>query len=289
MKNVKQPISLDCYYANYLAGLLDTKEFETEVFNTAKNEIHKIRTAGWKEEDYDDCMSWLYPRICRMIKTYQDVGASFETYLKCNLRLSIKEYRASNVRNYTAEAIAWKASNPDMSVYESEPEYEENVCEEEAEEVCEKNITDKNSRRLLILTLKCCHYISEDFMEKLSAKLGVEISELRYMIESLRENRLKRMKKIETLREKINFQFYRCMVYEKNLLVLTDEIAVQRVKRINERGRKRLANMREHMGRLRPDPSNSQIANLLGISKGTVDAALHFIKIRWEKSNDILN
>jgi len=55
-----------------------------------------------------------------------------------------------------------------------------------------------------------------------------------------------------------------------------------------ERGRERLANLRERLAKRLPDPSNSQIAKLLGISKGTVDSVLYRLKVLGNKDDEII-
>jgi DNA-directed RNA polymerase specialized sigma24 family protein len=137
-----------------------------------------------------------------------------------------------------------------------------------------------NPRQLLILVLKCCNYISNDFVEKVSPSLGIEPGELADMIDCLKKQRVKREHEIALLHEKVNNQFYRCMYFEQNLKTMLNDSAVsQRMRKRLERGRSRLVKLRERLARLRPDPSNQQIADILGISKGTVDAALHALKL----------
>jgi len=41
--------------------------------------------------------------------------------------------------------------------------------------------------------------------------------------------------------------------------------------------------MRERMTKIRKEATHQQIAEVIGITKGTVDASLHRLKIKWEK------
>ncbi|MCL2266109.1 MAG: hypothetical protein FWC22_08745 [Treponema sp.] len=41
--------------------------------------------------------------------------------------------------------------------------------------------------------------------------------------------------------------------------------------------------MRERLSKVRTEASNSQIAEVIGITKGTVDASLCRLKSKWEK------
>ncbi len=50
-----------------------------------------------------------------------------------------------------------------------------------------------------------------------------------------------------------------------------------------EKARQRLERMRERVKRIRTDATHKQIAEVIGITKGTVDASLYRLKERWEK------
>jgi len=110
------------------------------------------------------------------------------------------------------------------------------------------------------------------------------------MVSLLRKLREKRERYNVLLQEKANYQFYRCMFYEKRLKALPeDSIAAQRIRDRLERGRGRLANIRERLAKRRfLDPSNHQIAKLLGISKGTVDSVLYRLKLLSAKDDEII-
>jgi DNA-directed RNA polymerase specialized sigma24 family protein len=277
-------LSLNSHYAHFSAGLLGRDDLEVLLFEKIRKEIRSVRLPGWEKEDYDDYISWLYPRLSRAINTYQETGSSFEAYIGTLIRLTVKEYRHRQARDYINETVAWNAGSSDMFASENPPEYGENLTAEQAG-------IARNPRQLLILVLKCCNYVSPDFLERISPRLGIEADVLQKMINRLKDGCISRMERIELLREKINCLFCRCMVYEKNLLVTEDETAVRRLEGRLERGRNRLEKMRLKLAKTRPDPSHSRIARLLGVSKGTVDAALHSLKIRWNRwqGDNILN
>jgi DNA-directed RNA polymerase specialized sigma24 family protein len=282
---MRKIISLNGHYDRYSAGLLEKKDFEVLLFNAIREEISDTNLPGWEKGECDDYMSWLYPRISKAIDTYRETGSSFEVYIRTMVRLTIKEYFVRRTRSHVAESVAWNTSVSDMYAFDNEPEYDCTVSEKPGEEKTDRSETVKNPRQLLILVLKCSNYISDDFAEKISSRLGIPHGELSGMINLMREKRAERIKKLELLREKINSLFCRCMVHEKNLSLMTNETAVLQTKKRLERGKNRLAKMRQKLSRLRPNPSNAQIAKLLGISKGTVDASLFYLKKQWNRKN----
>jgi len=267
--------TLNELYADYAAGLMKKKDFEGSIFKTIQENVHCFGLVGWNREDSDDYISSLYPRISRAIDAYQETGASFESYIGSMVRLTAREYRSRQMRGYCEETAAWIAHLPEMYVCENEMEYDEHTTETEG------LIKLNNPRQLLILILKCSNHISADFLEKISPRLGIEPDSLSEMIDNLRQQYEKRAADILALREKINSQFYRCILYEKKLQTLmSDSPLAQRLNRYLKTGRSRLEKTRRRLAHSRVDPSNSEIAKLLGISKGTVDSVLYNLRLQ---------
>ena len=273
---MQNTFSLNDLYARYAGGLLKKQELETEIFKSIQENTHRFGLVGWNKEDSDDYISSLYLRISRAINTYQETGSSFETYIGAMVRLAAKEFRSRQMRGYLEEDAAWITQLPDAYACETELEYHEQITSD-----TEAPRKLKNPRQLLILILKCCSHVSTDFLEKVSPQLGIETKVLSEMIGYLKEQRKKREMELATLREKINRQFYRCILLEKKLQVMTmDNAAVQKIKKQLEQGRDKLSKIRRRLTRRRIEPSNFQIAKLLGISKGTVDSVLYNLRIR---------
>ena len=267
---MQHTISLNGVFADYSAGLLEKKRLEGEIFRAIKDNVRRL--VNWDRADNDEYLSWLYPRISQAIGSYRETGSSFETYIGAMVRMTAKEFRSRKFRGYVSEYAAWMSAFPGMYTYEEPPEY---VCSEEADD----SIPDK-PRQLLILVLKCCYYVSDDFLERAAPKLGISAKELSRMVNILKKLRQKREQCNADLQEKANYQFYRCIFYEKRLKSMPENsVAAQRLKEKLERSRERLAHLRERLAKRIPDPSNHQIAKLLGVSKGTVDSVLYRLKI----------
>jgi DNA-directed RNA polymerase specialized sigma24 family protein len=276
---MRNTISLNGLFADYSAGLLEKKRLEGEIFRAIKEDV--CRLANWNREDNDEYLSWLYPRISQAIGTYRETGSSFETYIGALVRMTAKEFRSRKARTYLAESAAWMSVFPDMYTSEEPPEYAHTE-----EETWQKPV---NPRQLLILILKCCYYVSDDFLQRAAPMLGIPGEELDRMVSFLRKLREKREQCNVLLQEQVNYQFYRCMFYEKTLKSLPENsVSAQRIRDRLERGRGRLANMRERLAKRIPDPSNHQIAKLLGLSKGTVDSVLYRLRLLNKKSDEII-
>jgi DNA-directed RNA polymerase specialized sigma24 family protein len=269
-------LSLNEQYANYAAGLLEKKDFESIIIKIIRQDVHRFGISGWSREDYDDYVSSIYPRISRAIDVYQESGSSFESYIGTLVRLTAKEYRSRQLLGYMEETAAWITQLPEMYAHEAEALYNDHMTEE-----TEGPVQLKNPRQLLILVLKCCNHVSTEFLEKVSPSVGVEPEALGKMITQLKEQREKREAEVMALRERINRHFYQCILFEKRLKVLAEgSIAAQRMKKQLAQKRAKLTNTRKQLAKKRLDPSNYQIAKLLGLSKGTVDTVLYKLKTR---------
>jgi len=265
----------------YAAGLLKKGSFEVAIFRIIKKNMRHLGLTGWNREERDDFISSLYPRISRAIDKYRETGSTFEIYINTLVRLTAKEYCMNAARNYVKETAAWLAQVPNMYVSEDETEYDDYSGAET--ENADKPVKLKNPRQLLILILKCCNYVTEDFLEKVSPQLGIKPETLNTMIDRLKKQREERITEFSLMREKAGNQLYRIIFYQKELEALAeDTVITQRLKKRLEHGRIRLKRMRRRIARVRLDPTNLQIAKLLGLSKSTVDNVLYILRSRAE-------
>lgn len=292
---MQKTVSLNERYAQYREGLLEKKELEGLIFTSILEDGRRYHLRHWQQEDYGDFASWVYPRLSKAVDSYQNTGASFENFISAVIRLSAKEYRARMGERSRTEYAAWSVRLPDLFVRQYEPEYPEppepvklRPCGEAPSSTAPAADLRKIPRQLLILILKCYCYMSDDFLDRLAPLAGIEKEYLKQMVDKLRALRLKRDEKLRDMRERIYCQFYRCIIYEQKLAALPkNTTAFSRMRERLEGARLRLAAMRKRFAGIRPGATNRQIAEVIGLSKGTVDASLHALKFRW--NNDTIN
>ncbi|MCL2802054.1 MAG: hypothetical protein FWD28_09885 [Treponema sp.] len=270
-------------YSSYQAGDIDRCCLEGSVYTYLMKNQGKTTLCYWKNHDYEDFISWFYPRLRKSIDSCAETGMSFETILNRYLLLSSKEYQLRTTKNAVTEVSAWNAMIPEMYAYEETPVY----TYKNYEHVLTEMIYDRKgkvcTKRILALILKCYYYISEDFAEKIAKVIGIEKIEIKAMLEKVKKIRQKRDDEIYLLKERIYCQFYRCIVYEKRLSYLNEnKLAGDKVKRQLEKARKRLENMRQRITSTRTGATNSQIADIIGTRKSIVDSSLHQLKIKWK-------
>jgi len=276
--------SLNKIYSDYLSGNIDIGEFEGIIYQYLINNQEKTCIKHWKQDEYEDFISWFYPRYKNLIGSYQEIGSSFEAFFYRYMLISAKEYHVRTTSNAVVEYSAWSARVPDMYAHEEPPVYTIHHTEEVITNMIIGIKGKKNSRRILALILKCYYYISDDFAEKIAILIGIDSKELIEMLNKIRRIRQDKDDNIYFLKERIFCQFYRCMIYEKKLSLLRENtLAYERQLRQLERARDRLDKMRERLNSIRKEATHKQIAEVIGITKGTVDASLHRLKLKWEK------
>jgi len=276
---------LNDLYSNFLSGIINSAEFERCIYEYLVCNKEKTCISHWKRDEYDDFVSWFCTRLKTAIKSYNDTGASFEAFFKKYLSVSAKEYHVRNTIKSVTEYSAWSARIPEMYAHEEPPQY---FINNDAKNVITKLVIDKkgrkNSKRILALILKCYYYVSEDFAEKIAPFIGLKSCELLEMLNVMRKKRQKKDDEIYLMKERIYRQFYKCIIYEKRLTIIKENTTeYNKLKGKLERGRLRLERMRKRLSGVRTEASNSQIAEVIGITKGTVDASLCRLKIKWEK------
>jgi hypothetical protein len=104
------------------------------------------------------------------------------------------------------------------------------------------------------------------------------------MVNSLKEQVERRELEAAAMREKINHQFINCVIIEKKLQLENENtVVIERLMKHLEMGKKRQKTLRMRLARKNISPSNAQIANLLGITKSTVDSSIYNLKKRIKK------
>jgi hypothetical protein len=123
--------------------------------------------------------------------------------------------------------------------------------------------------------------LSENFLKKAAPAVGMTKESLEHLVDELRELRAKQESNIQQLSQRLQSVYFRCVVYERKLnLARPESNWYQRTKLRYDKARKRLESLRKRMAEQKVVASNSQVARVLGLSKGTVDASLYRLKDR---------
>jgi DNA-directed RNA polymerase specialized sigma24 family protein len=280
---MQKVLSLNMLHEQYLRGTLERKRFEELLAKFVLENQRRFHLRHWEREEYVDYICWLYPRIRRAIDSYRDTGASFENYISVMVLRSAREYRSRPAVRDSSEYAAWTFKTVESEAHEQEPEYgDENRVLELI--IKPPPNTRKAPRQILILLLKSYYFVSDDFLHRVAPLVEMEKEKLMEMMAKLRAMREKQEAAIRGLQERICGQFYRCLAYEERLRAVSDNpIRYADMQRRLERARRRYTLMRQRLSGMRLGATNRQVAEILGISKGTVDSALFLLRKRIEE------
>jgi hypothetical protein len=277
---MRKPVSLNTLYEQYSRGVLERKRFEELLVESILENDQRFHLQHWEREDYIDYICWLYPRMRRAIDNYRDTGASFEHYITAMVLRSVREYRSRPAARNSSEYAAWAFKTAELELHEQEPDYSGGGRALKMVIVPPPN-TRKISQQILILLLKSYYFISDDFLHRVTPLVNVKKEKLLEMISSLRAMRIKHDTTIQGLQERLCGQFYRCLAYEERLRTVSDNaIQYASMQFRLERARRRFRLMRQRLAGMRLDATNRQVAEILGISKGTVDSTLSLFRKR---------
>ncbi|MDR1955867.1 MAG: hypothetical protein LBQ30_03335 [Treponema sp.] len=267
---MKTIVPLDELLKQYIQGTLLRKDFEGRIFTFVLENRQRFHLFDWGKDTCVDFLCWLYPRMSRAIDNYQEMGSSFEAYMASIVYWSAREYRSREVNHNIIEHAFWEARAEDMHPCESEPDYLEPLP-------ALKPVT--NPRQTLILSLKSYFFMSEDYISRIAPAIGIAKEQLQYLIDEVRKRRIARDEEIRGLRERIQDQYYRCMVFEKKLEATPKESCrYEKIKGQLERARTRYRTMKKRYASMSRHATNREIAEVLGLSKGAVDSSLYAIK-----------
>ncbi|MDR2633303.1 MAG: hypothetical protein LBC51_06725 [Treponema sp.] len=267
---MQEIVSLSELLEQYSQGALPKKDFEGRIFTFILENRRQFNLFTWNKDACVDFLCWFYPRMSRAITSYKDTGASFDAYIASLLYWSCREYRSQQADHDLTEYAFWEARAENMNPCETEPAYLE--PQETIKPV-------SNPRQTLILLLKTYFFVSEERIARIAPAIGMEEAHLQHLIDAMRKRRLERDEARRGLMERVESQYYRCMVFRKKLETLMEGTRqYERIKGQMERATLRYTRMRNRLAAMHYYATNREVAEVLGISKGTVDSSLYAIK-----------
>ena len=238
--------------------------------------------------DDDDCGEfYLYcqPRLQDLIDRFQDQGPPFEAYLKSVLTWQLRSYYRSKGRREAAWRLAGTPPfwDPEAATLTSCPPRVQGLPPQAAapDLPAVASAPDKGAvrRRLLFAVLKHCHRLHDTHVQAWAGLCSR--SDLPALIGRARGASANAERRWRRLHERGNHAFAKARMTEEQLLHETDGDRQQLLEHRLQRARRTAANAQAELRAVRLGPSNRQIAQLLGIPKGTVDTGMFWLKHRF--------
>lgn len=237
-------------------------------------------------EEACDVLAQYYPRLSSLVRRFSGESRSFEPYLFSSLRFFRKSLEC---RRREEEVRAREMQTRDVILDEG--------AEGEADDGLDSSLPDldrivaaltlqprngasvsSSRKRILFLGMKCAFSLTDRHIASLAALCGIPERHLRERVSFLRsmaEPRIARREYLCRLRDKL---FASLCFYERKLHDELDELKRERYRSMACRYRARLDNCRQRLEAVRLDPTNTEIALVCGVPKGTVDSGIFCFK-----------
>jgi hypothetical protein len=271
---------------------LNTKEYCAFFRFSQKLLSSEDKIASISADDVAELFLTYSGRIKSMIKKSMELAEKGEAYINTCMRYMTKSLQRAKQKKNELEAVFYSLcdEHPGYVISPSSDTEGSRYLEirsgdwESIEDIPPAIFLGKiscDSRRLLLLCLKCAWDLDQDMIRKVASKLGVPVVWLESLVEkavlSLEPARLK----LRLTKEKANVVWIRMRMLELRITREEDEEMWKKEARSLERCRKRYNRLLHEKQSIRFVVSNSVIAALLKLPKGSVDSGLYYLKNQY--------
>jgi|WetSurMetagenome_2_1015567.scaffolds.fasta_scaffold172571_2 DNA-directed RNA polymerase specialized sigma24 family protein len=240
------------------------------------------RKLGWDEDACAEFYAFFQPRLERLLRRFIDQGKPFESYLCSVMSWQLKNFARERKRSERCWAVSLRLDpGPGLQ--------EEGALEDECEpasvlpsplqaRVAGLLVSPSDKRNLLLLALKCLRSAPPERLSSIAAVAGMSPERLGGILAWLRGKSAPREMRLESFRVRRNRAYSQAILLETEL---REEVDPGRRADIQKRlcgARRRMRTAVARMSRVHCGPTNREIAEALGLPKGTVDSGLYWLK-----------
>lgn len=227
------------------------------------------------------------PKVDSIIDNYKPNLASFTHYVNKHIKwfmFSFKRKLNKNRENSSAYQYQYVAEYREtFSLTEQTTEY--NITENAKNILLVEDGTitkEAYRRRLEIFMLKNSRTITPTQIEILAPLIGKSTERIYQLKEKLDDKCTKRIENREYLQQRHNRLFIDITRDQKKLVKMEDGYEKEKIFKKMREKQKRKNKINDKLKRRNCGPKNSEIAQILGIPKGTVDSSIFYIKKELE-------
>lgn len=232
------------------------------------------RRMGLDEDACGEFYIRFQPRLARMLARYQDRGRSFDAYLKTCLGWQLRNF----ARTRRAGERSWEAVMRMTADGEPSPDASPAPCIGIPRGIAAVVRTPADRRNFLFLALKCPGLADDPKAEAAAAVAGVPLPRLRALEAALAERGAARRERLGEFAARRNRAFCAARLLETELRCEVDPGRRQVLQARLQKARARMRTAMARMAKVGLAPTNREIAEALGVPKGTVDSGLYVLK-----------
>jgi len=254
---------------DYQAGTIAIEPLRNLVIVEAYTHLVKYRRKG--EDEVSEFLLGFYDRVEGLVSRFRPQGLPFRHYLLRSLRWQWHTFRTARARErrqtYVVSSVGLGAPPEAEQLAESTPDWGP-IAE----------FSDAERKRLVLLALKAAPWLDDQHIEALSEQTGADLAWLQACQHQIRMTTDRRRHRLALLGEKRSEAYYRRLMAEDDAQREIDPERRSLYERRASRYRRRLANLSREQATLSTAPTHGELANLLGMPKGSVDSGLYHLK-----------
>ncbi len=250
------------------------------------------RKLGWDEDDCSEFFCYFYPKLPRLVGRFRYTGKPFEAFLAVTLKWQLKTFAArKNQELLRSRVLAREGFVGEEHTYclpedpadDARAEVRPPLLTEEARKALkveeDGTIADRCiCRRLLFLVLQSCLSLPSLFTDEIARMIRCDAAWLYEKIEEIRSRTEERRARVSCLKEKRNNHFFKIYCLQEQLSLVCELEVKRELVRQMVREKRRLLDTIGEISRVPLCPTHCDIAEVLGVPKGSVDSGLYYLK-----------
>lgn len=254
------------------------------------------RSMGWDEDACGDFLLYVYPRLAGLLDRFQDLGRPFEPYLISMLAWNLKSFArrkaearacgGADLRIVGIDKAAEEGTQDPPDPHGAPSPVDRPSMDPDAVRRTLQRLPRNGRKHFLFLLLKCMRSLDPDDLRVLAAAAGVGPGELARILDGLAARLARKESRLEMLRVRRNRAYSLARCLEVRIASEPDERRRESLRVRLEAANRCMRNAMGRMARVGTAPSNREIAEVLGVPKGTVDSGLFWVKRRLSARRD---
>ena len=263
----------------------ESGEGYSELFEEASKFVieYPRRFYNWDPDSCSDFYLFFYKRLVKLIEGFEYRGISFKALLKNTISWQMTSfYHRSKSSSDKSYCLRYDNIIQAESAFDSEPPRCLKLTPDARKSFklsgAGKAGNPRLCKRLLMLTLKNAYYIDDSYIERIAELTGCSRSWLEDAVQELRLRGEKRRQRLETYEIRANKAYLEICRIHRELGLCLEATKQHEL-------RKRLRLVRTRMRRacrgknsVLLNPTNREIAEVMGIPKGSIDSGLYLLR-----------
>ena len=243
------------------------------------------KTMRWNQDMCSDFFVFVHPRLRKMADSFAFYGAPFEAYLNNTLKHQINSFLCKTREKEVKETLFCKmcasgSLEDEGALYKIYDTFRYEISEP-ATTYRIKIGQERTRRRLFFLALSHPDQLDDAAIERVAASTGYDADYISSCCLAVKEKVHEKREALQRLRDRKNGLFFQILVIQDRIMNEPDpekrgwlEEQIHRLRQRIERVSRKIAAKASCL------VTHKDLADVLGISKGTVDSSLFYFKRR---------